>query len=210
MVHGNKTWHAHRIILCCQSLWFDKALRNPFAESETRVIVFQDDDSFAEPIEHMIHFMYRYTSLDLQNRCSPLTCAMLYALADKYEILDLRLFAVEQCSAATLRVTELQPFLDTVNFIYEYTTSFHRELRNCVLRPASGNLHTLLRCHSFIRTLEINGEFGRELLQCLSKMPVREGVEGDEKFIGFAEHKPDTSGCTSQGDTAHEKRARLQ
>ncbi|KAK5121590.1 hypothetical protein LTR85_004762 [Meristemomyces frigidus] len=96
---GWKEYKVHRFILSCHSDYFKKCFEGKFLESESRIIEVHEDD--AEAVELMIGYFYAFDYSDepkpeakLKN--STLVNAVVYAIADKYEITDLKPLAMKK------------------------------------------------------------------------------------------------------------------
>ncbi|KAK2757280.1 hypothetical protein FQN54_004794 [Arachnomyces sp. PD_36] len=56
IISRNEGFHVHRAVVCAQCPFFEKAIEGPFSESQTNVIILNDDGP--EVVSKMITFMY--------------------------------------------------------------------------------------------------------------------------------------------------------
>jgi len=102
---GGRHWNAHRVVICLRSKFFDKACDGPFKESSTREITLMEDDP--EAVDRMINWLYCLDYNDApthngvrQSKGSLSINALVYAIADKYDIKGLKKTAIEKTEAA--------------------------------------------------------------------------------------------------------------
>ncbi|KAF2104984.1 hypothetical protein NA57DRAFT_51771 [Rhizodiscina lignyota] len=176
---GDRTWSAHKVILSCQSRWFERALCGGFSESTNgnNEIELKDDASYLDAIDALMSFFY---TLDYDPKDGLFHHARVFVIADKYDVGGLQWLAVNRLSAAAAECRFKQDFADLIEFVYDNTLPAHRTIRDSMLNIAARDMEKLLLNKAFVTMLDRNGEFARELLQTVHDMTVRKPIEEQE------------------------------
>ncbi|KAF2193629.1 hypothetical protein K469DRAFT_239450 [Zopfia rhizophila CBS 207.26] len=146
LIHG-VTLHAHRLIICLQSPYFTKALKEAFVEGSTGAIEFQEGSGIA----HWRVFEYLYTgnySDSLSNKDfeeDPELCKDLrvYVLADMFFLEDLKALALEKFKRNLEDLWMSDSFPECVREVYKSTYERDHALRSVVVEVAATHAHDL-------------------------------------------------------------------
>lgn len=96
-------------------------------------------------------------------------CAHIYAVADKYGIVQLKKEATEHYSEYVQQVpTNIEDYIGSVRVCYSTTSTTDRGLRSECLRHCIDSQETMLRDPDFTKSLSTNANFAAELAQALS------------------------------------------
>ncbi|KAL8897870.1 MAG: hypothetical protein Q9207_006982 [Kuettlingeria erythrocarpa] len=178
LVCGGQEFRCHKVILCCQSPFFDKACTNGFLVRDLSTTSMSDDDPYH--VSLMLEFLYtrEYTlrywpRIDVGDpKDVPTTYMSLHTLGDKYEIPALCRFSATKLrdhAAAYLTTPQL---LETVPVIYTITPGscslrdavVHELMNRRELQDPTSDNYTLM--HSYLREI---GGFREDVFRELMK-----------------------------------------
>ncbi|KAF6218701.1 hypothetical protein HO133_006052 [Letharia lupina] len=131
---GNRVWQLHRVILRSGSEYFKNACSKKFEEGTSGIVDLKEEDPQYAGI--LLRYFY---ALDYQiddNGKPPLVAhALVYAIADKYGVGQLKDLAKEKFAMAitTTRVTDIPSFIAAIEVVYTSTLGSDRGLRACLL-----------------------------------------------------------------------------
>ncbi|KAF2496366.1 hypothetical protein BU16DRAFT_509359 [Lophium mytilinum] len=132
---GEISFKAHRVILCSQVRFFDKACSSGFKEATDGVIDLSHDDSDA--VRAMLEFAYTASypcpKGATSERLRALHEVAVYGIGHKYEIPSLQEHALGRFCCFVSSEWEQEYFPDVVRAIYESTPSSDRGLRDYVV-----------------------------------------------------------------------------
>ncbi|KAL8927009.1 MAG: hypothetical protein Q9208_002554 [Pyrenodesmia sp. 3 TL-2023] len=175
LISGGQEFKCHKLVLCSQSPFFEKACTNGFQESQTSTIHLPDDDPLY--LSLMLEFFYtkKYSvdrHFDLEHAMDRVTAHIaLYTLGDKYEIPALCRFSADEFKTGQ-SIPQTVSLLETVPLIYTRTSEIC-PLRDAVvyelidrqeLLDASSEAYTLM--HQHLREIdEFREDIFRELIR---------------------------------------------
>jgi len=187
--HG-ESFRVHRAVICPRSPFFMKACDGPFREAASGVIILDGDD--LETVRRMISYFY---TLDYDNGitipsykdASTLeaiqsgsdsteqpdsvlsSCSIReYAIAEKYDIKDLKAFARSRFSAWVKSNWNHPEFYSVVEEVYNSTPSNDRDIRDLVERTVKENITNVLHNDNFREMLTAEmGELGVAVLSAI-------------------------------------------
>lgn len=171
------TWrNVHKLVLCAQSDFFDKACSERFKEGiEARIDLEEDPpDAVAAMLSFLYLFDYKIPeqqeSMDLQFH------AKVYVIAEKYDISCLKEHAFQQIrsknsSYRLLQNEQIHDFISMIEITYNGTPEADRTLRDFVCQWAKKNITSLAMQKEFEDLLESGGNFAKELVRTLGNVP---------------------------------------
>jgi hypothetical protein len=175
-----ESFKVHKAVVCSRSPFFMKACDSNFQEASSGVITLDDDHP--EAVKRMISFFY---TLDYDNGItdssvsggtkegpaateqSVLSCCGVreYAIAEKYDIKDLKAFAQSRFSTWVKSNWNHPEFYSVANEVYNSTPSNDRGLRDLVESSVKENVTSVLKNGRFREMLTAEmGELGVAVL----------------------------------------------
>ncbi|KAJ0120585.1 hypothetical protein J7T55_015314 [Diaporthe amygdali] len=92
---GQKTWHVHRVVVCKQSKYFEKAFEGGFKASEPELATSAADRSsefLEEDVDAMLKYLY-FHKLEMHQQKDPITT---FVVADYFQVTSLRAKAINE------------------------------------------------------------------------------------------------------------------
>jgi len=199
--HG-ESFKVHKSVICPRSAFFMKACDGLFQEAASGVITLDDDHP--EAVKRMISFFY---TLDYDNGItipsftflghtkigsasteqSVLSCCGVreYAIAEKYDIKDLKALAQSRFSTWVKSNWNHPEFHSVVNEVYNSTPSNDRGLRDVVESIVKENVGTVLHDVNFREMLTTEmGELGVAVLSAVLEERFAGSCDNCSKKIG--------------------------
>ncbi|CAK1364431.1 hypothetical protein CB0940_08116 [Cercospora beticola] len=144
---GRQIWKVHRIVVCSQSTFFERAVEGGFAEATTGVVNLVEDDAFA--VQALLQYFYSgdylwqptFSSPDgVENNPGPLAFAVaVHTIAEKYEVRPLMSLAMAKSKALIGTNWQRADFVDAVEAIYEIPPEKTKEMRERLVEIVSKN-----------------------------------------------------------------------
>ncbi|KAI7257544.1 hypothetical protein KC343_g6461 [Hortaea werneckii] len=135
---GDRTWKAHRLVLCTQSEYFRKACNGPFAETQDRKIDLSDDD--VHVLATMLHYLYHFDYDDEHHFVhghDAMTLNICMALiADKYNVQPLLILACEKLKGRVSTHWDTPAFAAAISLAFGTSSANCKRLRSIVLGAA--------------------------------------------------------------------------
>lgn len=180
---SGRQWMVHEVIVCSQSDFFENACKDNFIirttymckdsismvnimqEGKTSTINFPDDDSSL--VQDMLYFFYHHDYNYSSDSSELKRHVMLYAIADKYDILGLRQLAQDKFRKAMGFYWQKDEFLAAIRLIYLTTPPQRTGLRVSVLshltERQNARFKTMMLMDEFRELMAEVGEFGRDI-----------------------------------------------
>ncbi|KAF2496367.1 hypothetical protein BU16DRAFT_526863, partial [Lophium mytilinum] len=149
---NDTTYMVHRMVLCPQIKFFDKACSLGFMEATEGVIDLSHDNAAA--VASMLEYAYTstYTTPEVQTSSPvPKACAQMlhhvnvYAIASKYEITVLKAIAKNRTRTFLHDMGKADWFADIVREVYESTHTSDRGLRDMMVSIAGDNHSSIIQ-----------------------------------------------------------------
>ncbi|KAF2103787.1 hypothetical protein NA57DRAFT_50656 [Rhizodiscina lignyota] len=162
IICGDVKFPVHKLVVCPQSTFLTNACKFGWKESSKNEIVLNDiniDVPAADPklITHMIYYFYHFDYLTDEgasgNRTyvppgkrgpeasSPVTHALMYAIADYYDIPGLKKAAERKYDAVVKKCSHHSSFVESIPIVYSMTPDSDRGLRNIVVSTLGESMH---------------------------------------------------------------------
>ncbi|QSZ32609.1 hypothetical protein DSL72_002188 [Monilinia vaccinii-corymbosi] len=152
-----KTFHVHRVVVCTQSKPIQAAANGNFRtwiqESITGILDLEDDDPCT--VARMIHFLYLQDYDDGEEEAEApargrlLVNAMVYVLADKYDVPALQARARDKYEEALATAWDPLSFVASLELAYEQLPETDTRLTALALRAAGQHVRELGGCEEF-------------------------------------------------------------
>ncbi|KAI9812333.1 MAG: hypothetical protein M1827_004782 [Pycnora praestabilis] len=167
-----REFKVHRSVVCSQSSFFSAACDGPFVEATSRKIDLEDDDPIM--VEKMLSYLYKF-NYGLQ-RATPTEStlsshAKIYALADKYDVQDLKGLAQTKFAAEVKDGWNDEAFSIAIREVYGSTPESDMGLRSIVSQSAKKNIKALMDRGEFMALLVEVNAFTVELLGAVLETP---------------------------------------
>ncbi|KAL1644810.1 hypothetical protein SLS61_008603 [Didymella pomorum] len=144
---GDDTCPVHKVIVCCRSTTFAKAINFPGNEAEEKTIKSPDNEPAA------IKLLCRFT-------CAPWVCeicyylvegeadqlvvhAKMYEIADNYDVAGLKNLCIEKNKRACFKSWDDPKFAESAHHVYCTTPSRDKGLRKIVTKTSSSHMSLL-------------------------------------------------------------------
>jgi len=165
-----ESFKVHKAVICPRSPFFMKACNGEFKEAVSGVITLDDDRP--ETVKRMISFFYTFDydngiTIPSSTEQSVLSCCGVreYAIAEKYDIKDLKALAQSRFSTWVTSNWNHPEFYSVVNEVYNSTPSNDRGLRDLVESSMKDNVTSVLKNGRFREMLTAEmGEVGVAVL----------------------------------------------
>ncbi|KAK4544760.1 hypothetical protein LTR36_004009 [Oleoguttula mirabilis] len=171
-----REWEVHKVLLCAQSEWFQKACAGPFKEAEEKKIKLDDDDP--EVVNAMLHYLYNFDyGGDYDNSPDRIAPIMLdirvFAIADKYLITPLKELAVEVFTERAAAGWGTDEFAAAISEIYSIIPEHEDHMRRIVVRAVQEHATELFSegpsYASFNSVMRQIADFGADVSQALAR-----------------------------------------
>ncbi|KAK4549102.1 hypothetical protein LTR36_007558 [Oleoguttula mirabilis] len=125
VVCGKRKWKLHKSILCTQSDYFAKACDGSFHEAQKGIIPLKEDDecAVAAMLYYFYHADYSNDRIKPSATSAALLHVMVYMIADKYILEDLRAVAVKKLSGELGTSWKTKDFSYAIAHVYAFTPS---------------------------------------------------------------------------------------
>ncbi|KAF2142632.1 uncharacterized protein K452DRAFT_358373 [Aplosporella prunicola CBS 121167] len=185
---GEKTWNAHKVVICSQCKFFDNACSGGFQEETTNVINLDYDHPDA--VDAMLQWCYwgeyNYTKHDNETAKEYLIRLLqdirIYITAEKYGLDRLKALALEMLTtyADEYHVTnegDATKFTEIISLIYTDLPASD-PLRPFILKLALKSFNKLLEHGVFEEFLKDGGDFGVDMMRQMAR-----GIEEPEPGV---------------------------
>ncbi|GAB7364988.1 hypothetical protein MBLNU230_g5771t1 [Neophaeotheca triangularis] len=186
----------HRIVVCGMSSVLDALCKINMRESKENVI---DHDEFdATTVKRMLQYMYTSTytledeifDIDDPNTANDilLVHVRVYAIADYYDVLSLRLQARSRFVKQAEDCPQVEGFVNVVKEIYRRTNDRDEDLRPALHTIALDNIDSLRTDPAFVKGLVEDGAtqgFAGEMVLRISECAEKERQENEEEVISL-------------------------
>ncbi|KAF2162826.1 hypothetical protein M409DRAFT_26682 [Zasmidium cellare ATCC 36951] len=180
---GESTWHVHRVVICAQSPFFDKACSNGFKETSSKLIKLEDDDPTI--VREMLRYLYTGDYLEQtkegeegSRRSALSTNVHIHTIADKYDIPALGDVAISKFSARAAREWKTEAFAGAIEEMYTSANENKEPMHKAAVAIAAENAKTLLNddCGQAFRKIaeavpKFAAELSIEIVNMKEKMP---------------------------------------
>ena len=165
----HRSFKVHRAIVCSQSKVLAAMCDSGFRESSTSILRLEHDDPVA--VEGMIRFLYTgkfFYGAFLRPWCDNLIAvALVYSIADKYDIKDLKVLAKAEFELLAPTVWSCQDYPNIVAQIFDTTPDTDMGLRDAVGLVCAEHIDEVLASETWGELLSDNGTIGWVILKCV-------------------------------------------
>ncbi|KAK3676934.1 hypothetical protein LTR78_003139 [Recurvomyces mirabilis] len=175
IICADKTWKAHKLVLCKQSDFFKKACSGDFKEGKQNKIELPDDDKQA--VDAILAFLYTHKYGDegnSQSDTSPMSLDIrVFTIADKYFIEPLKVYAASKFQPRTTGEWKSPEFAQAIEELYTAGPPTDRSLRNMVLSVVRDNVDELYgnkdQYAAFHKIISSIGDFAADVAESLAR-----------------------------------------
>ncbi|KAI1819443.1 BTB/POZ protein [Xylaria intraflava] len=158
LICEGREYAVHRIVLSCYSKVFAAAFRSGMKEATSGRYEMNEDDPFM--VYRMVQYMYSGTYKDQpgmpnseqQESASALQIhARMFMLADKYQIDELEIVAVERYKELLMSQRDVAAFLGSIPDVFKITLDSKRAIRTAAVHFARCHLGKAIQNHDSLK-----------------------------------------------------------
>ncbi|TID27488.1 hypothetical protein E2P81_ATG00245 [Venturia nashicola] len=164
------TYKVHKIVLSTLSRYFETMFSSGFKEAQENSVDLQEDKSYIVDamMEALYDGDYTYENDDDLAESEDMFHAKVYAIADKYDIPNLKTIAYEHfVRTFAIKESTVREIAETIEYIYDSTPESDRRLRDIVVHIAADRALEFYRCPEFEAMAGNVSEFCNDLAKRL-------------------------------------------
>ncbi|KAI7152919.1 hypothetical protein KC349_g8698 [Hortaea werneckii] len=132
----DRQWKAHKVLLCAQSEWFQKACAEPWKEGKESTITFTEDEP--EVVDAMLHWFYEFDYGISQKNKYPLVLDLrVHVAAQKYLLPNLKHLAATKFEQRAEKEWQSEDFACAIMEVYDGHLHIDDALKQTIVRIAN-------------------------------------------------------------------------